>query len=99
MNNVPTGRLCDTAAEKNAKVRRGSKIRAIDQGTLYDVPGKLRRLVREIEKGDLGRVTDVVNAVRIVKDGKVSIRTMYTGTSDMPTLKFMVDRLGKELID
>jgi hypothetical protein len=40
-------------------VRRKAKVRCIDQGTVYDVVGKLRKLTREIERGDYGPVRDL----------------------------------------
>lgn len=92
---VPTGRLCDTAAEKNARLRRGSKLRVIDRGNVYDVSGKLRKLVHEIESGKLGHVTDVIAAVRSV-DKKTEIRTIYLGKSQPEVLHYMACRLEKE---
>lgn len=37
-----------------------TKIRAIDDGTRYDIVGNLRRLTREIERGEHGPVKDMV---------------------------------------
>lgn len=93
---VPTGRLWDTAAEKNARSLRSSKIRPINKGTLYDISGRLRKLVHEIESGKHGEVTDLVASIRCVKDGKTSIRTMFTGTSQPEILHYMASRLEKE---
>lgn len=93
---VPTGRLCDTAAEKNARLRRGSKLRPIDKGNVYDITGKLRRLVHEIESGKHGKVTDVITAIRHVKDGKLGIKTIYYGTSQPEVLHYMACRLEKD---
>ena len=93
---VPTGRLCDTAAEKNARLRRGSKLRPIDKGNVYDVTGKLRRLVHEIESGKHGEVTDVIAAIRRVDHGKVGIHTIYLGTSQPEVLHYMACRLEKD---
>jgi hypothetical protein len=63
MTTIPTGRLCDTEAEKKAKLRRTSKLRAIDRGNVYDITGKLRRLIHQIENGKHGKVTDVIAAI------------------------------------
>jgi len=41
-------------------VRGHRNIRAIDTGTVYDIPGNLRRLTRAIECGQEGRVTNLV---------------------------------------
>lgn len=35
-------------------------LRAIDEGTRYDISGNLRRLARAIERGDHGKVAHVV---------------------------------------
>jgi len=40
-----------------------AKLRAIDQGTIYDVAGKLRCLVRQIERGEI-HPRDVVVVTR-----------------------------------
>lgn len=93
---VPTGRLCDTEAEKNARLRRESKLRVINRGTLYDIPGKLRKLVHEIENGKHGEVTDIVLALRTVREKRTAIETMFTGTSQPEVLHYMACHLEKE---
>jgi hypothetical protein len=98
MNNVPTARLCDTEAEKKARLRRGSKLRPIDRGTYYDVPGKLRRLVHEIESGRHGEVTDVVAALRSIKNNKAGIQTIFLGSSQPEVLHYMASRLERETL-
>jgi hypothetical protein len=96
---VPTARLCDTKAERDAAVRRTSKLRPIDAGTSYDATGKLRRLIHKIEKGEYGHVTNMVCAIRTIENGRAGIRTVYTGKSTMDTLHFMASRLAKEMIE
>jgi hypothetical protein len=96
LTTVPTGRLCDTEAEKKARLRRGSKLRPINKGNVYDVTGKLRRLVHEIESGKLGEVTDVVAAIRCIRDKKTSVQTIFTGTSQPEILHYMACRLERE---
>ena len=93
---VPTGRLCDTAAEKNARLRRGLKLRPIDKGNIYDITGKLRRLVHEIESGKHGDVTDVIAAIRSVKESKCGIQTIFYGKSQPEVLHYMACRLEKD---
>jgi hypothetical protein len=75
-----------------------SGLRAIDRGTTYDVPGNLQKLVHEINNGKKDRVTDVVLALRSVRNGKPVIRTLYTGKSDMATLHFMAQYLVRDTI-
>lgn len=43
----------------NKSLPKKAQLRVIDQGTNYDVPGRLKALARAIERGDYGRVTDV----------------------------------------
>lgn len=93
---VPTANLSETEAEKNKRLRRGSKLRAIDKGTCYDVPGKLRRLVHEIESGKHGDVTDVVVAIRCIKNNKASLNSIFTGKSQPEVLQYMARFLAKE---
>jgi hypothetical protein len=88
--------LCDTEAEKKARLRRGSKLRPINKGSVYDVTGKLRKMVHEIENGKFGEVTDVIAAVRCIKDKKTSVQTMFLGTSQPEILHYMACRLEKE---
>ena len=95
-NVIPTGRLCDTDAEKKARLRRGSKLRAIDSGSVYDVTGKLRRLVHQIESDKLGKVTDVIAAIRRVDGAGTQIKTIFVGTSQPEVLHYMACRLEKE---
>ncbi|MGA9668396.1 MAG: hypothetical protein WBQ94_04265 [Terracidiphilus sp.] len=98
MKTVPTARLCDTEAEKNARLRRGSKLRAIDKGTCYDIPGKLRRVVHEIESGKHGEVTDVILAIRCVrKNSRVALTSIFTGKSQPEILHYMATYLVKEM--
>jgi hypothetical protein len=96
MTTIPTGRLCDTDAGKKAKLRRASKLRAINTGNVYDITGKLRRLIHEIEKGELGKVTDVIAAIRHIEGKKTEIHTIFYGTSQPEVLHFMACRLEKD---
>lgn len=91
---VPNGK--NWPPEKPRGKRGG--LRAIDAGTSYDVPGKMRRMVHKIEDGEFGRVTDVVCAVRCIKDGKITIRTMYTGKNSMGELLQMAEYLKKDMM-
>jgi hypothetical protein len=88
--------LCDTEAEKKARLRRGSKLRPINKGSVYDVTGKLRKLVHEIESGKHGDVTDVIAAIRCVKDKRTDVQTIFLGTSQPEVLHYMASRLEKE---
>ncbi len=95
---VPTGRLCDTPAEKSAKLRRGAKLRPIDKGNVYDISGRLRKLVHEIESGKHGEVTDCVIAIRKVENGRTALRTAYYGKSQPEVLHYMACMLERETL-
>ena len=95
---VPTARLCDTEAEKNARLRRGCKLKPINKGTNYDITGKLRRLIHQIESGQHGKVTDVVLAIRKVKGSQTKIGSMWLGTSQPEVLHYMACQLEKEVL-
>lgn len=79
---------------KRAKPDRVKKsgIRAIDRGTVYDVPGRLIRLARQIEKGEHGEVTDVIITYRAKKGGINRVDHSIHGKSDTETLHFMACR-------
>lgn len=95
---VPTARLCDTEAEKSAKLRRGAKLRPINKGNAYDISGRLRRLIRQIESGKHGEVTDVVLALRSIKESKSQVITAYYGFSQPEVLHYMASKLEKEVM-
>jgi hypothetical protein len=74
-----------------AKVK-SSRLRAIDKGTSYDVPGRMKRLARSIERGEFGEVTDVVCVVRSKNQGEIELRPYFYGKSDTANLHFMLSR-------
>lgn len=57
-NSNPNETRGQTAGKKKAKLR------AIDRGTVYDVPGEMKALARSIDRGEHGEVTDCVVIVR-----------------------------------
>lgn len=52
--------ITDQQRLKGELQKKHAKIRAIDQGTYYDIPGKLRKMAREIERGERGDIRDAV---------------------------------------
>jgi hypothetical protein len=93
----PTNWPDDPRARKLRAKKSG--IRAIDQGTSYDVSGRLRRLIHQIEDGKHGHVTDIVLAIRCITGDGIRIRTIYTGSSEMARLGQMIDYLKKDTIE
>lgn len=64
-----------TAEQKKAKLR------VINQGTRYDVAGKLKHLARQIEHGEMGDVRDCVIAVRTLSNaGGTRVSAYHFGT-------------------
>jgi hypothetical protein len=68
-------------------MKKIAKLRVIDRGTRYDVSGPLRRLVRQIERGEI-KPRDVIvlttQTVRINASPTVTMHHFGTGTeSDM----------------
>jgi hypothetical protein len=74
--------------EKKPAAKPGG-LRAIDQGTGYDVSGRLRRRVREIESGKYGRITDSVLLLRSIKDGEVIFTEFCNGLGTQETYFYM----------
>ena len=80
-----------TASE--AKVKN-SRIRAIDQGTVYDVVGSMRQVVRRIENGKEGRITD---AIVILRGSNGSIGSFHYGTGTRERSHYMVETVKNRL--
>ena len=80
--------------EEKRKSKRGG-IRAIDKGTPYDVPGRLKKWAREIESGKLGRATDFLMVVRVVRDDGVAYEHFSNGISTIETYAYMADLAKK----
>jgi hypothetical protein len=68
-------------------------IRAIDQGTAYDVPGGLKALARAIERGDYGRVTDIGIVVRSFKNRTLHMFPQHIGTGTSSDFMHMAEVL------
>ena len=84
-------------SQEKLKVRlqtKRSSIRAIDQGTLYDIPGKLRKLARAIENGEIGEVRD---AVLILSNTSNQISSYALGKSDRIRAHWMVTTVKNRL--
>jgi hypothetical protein len=72
-----------------------SGIRAIDKGTNYDVPGKLRKLAREIEKGVHDEVRGALVGITSQKDGKMHANYIAVGCCSIYELNTLADFLVK----
>lgn len=72
-----------------ATQQRRAKIRVINQGTSYDVVGRLKALARAIERGDYGRVTDVGIVVKSFKGSETHLDIKHVGTGTPGDLTMM----------
>lgn len=92
MKTVPTGRLCDTEAEKKAKLVSRSKLRAIDKGTPYDAAGRTVKWARELNSGKMGRVTDIVIVARVIAKDGLAYEHFANGIGNGDTYRCMLER-------
>ena len=76
--------------EQKPKAKRG-QIRAINVNTPYDVPGRLKKWARQIERGELGRATDYLLVVRCVKDDGTHFEHFWGGTGTAETYLYMAN--------
>jgi hypothetical protein len=74
-------------------------IRAIDQGTLYDIPGKLRHLARAIENGEVGSVRNGIVLLSTFEEGsfRKSIKMYAVGPDSLEEMHWMVATLKNRL--
>ena len=82
----------DNEVRKRLAVKK-SGIRAIDKGTCYDVPGKLRKLAREIEKGKHGEVRGAIVGVICVKQANLEVQHITVGHCAMAELHMLASFL------
>lgn len=62
--------------------KKHSSLRAINQGTRYDLTGQLRRLARAIERGEEGEVRNILIAFTSENGGdkSASVKAFHYGT-------------------
>ena len=87
----PTGETVVEREKKARKIKR-SGLRVINNGMRYDISGNLRRMAREIERGERGDVRDTVVVLRVEnQDPKsASIDVMHWGTGTVADAHWMV---------
>ena len=82
--------------------RKPSKLRAIDQGTRYDITGNLRRLTRAIERGDYGKVSHVMVGVKAFDlkgpDQRPGYTTLGFGANSTQDMAYTVDMMKKRVV-
>lgn len=64
--------------------KKKRSLRAIDQSTRYDITGKMRKLQREIERGEHGEVRNMVVAFSTKNDNNASasVKMFHWGKGD-----------------
>lgn len=94
----PTGKTPEMVEATRRKIKR-SGIRAVDQGTRYDISGNLRRLARAIDAGEHGVVANVVVGVGTRGlDGSFSVETFGFGMAgSVPDLAYTVARMAHRM--
>jgi len=73
-----------------------AKIRVINQGTAYDVPGRLKALARAIERGEYGRVTDVGIVVKSFRHTETHMVCKHVGTGTKGDLLMMTNHFYRK---
>lgn len=78
-------------------MKKKASIRAIDQGTKYDVSGRLRLLARQIERGEYGVTKNAIVILHSFSgfNGGVRINAYHFGTGDIPTAFYMLEAAKK----
>lgn len=76
-----------------------AKIRAIDQGTVYDKTGRMRKLVRDIESGKHGAVTDIVCCIahRDHNGRGIGVTAFHFGPGGAPTAHWILSTAKNSL--
>ena len=72
------------------KAKRKSKLRAIDQGTYRDLTGSLRRLTRQIDRGEFGKVRDVSVILSTENGGGVEVKGWHFGAGSRADVHWMI---------
>lgn len=86
--------LSDQKSVKQGLVRKRRSIRAIDQGTVYDIPGRLITVARDIHKATPARVTDATVILRR-EDG--SVDSYHLGPGGRELQHWMASAITKKL--
>jgi hypothetical protein len=87
----------NSAAKESPKsLLKKAKLRLIDQGTAYDVPGRLKSLARAIERGEYGRVTDVGIVVKSFRHSDTHMVCKHVGTGTKGDLLMMANHFYRK---
>lgn len=91
---VPNSNPDDTRSVSKKK----TGLRAVDQGTYRDVNGSLRRLAREIERGEYGDVRDISVAFsKVAANGSVEVVGFHFGTGSRADVHWMLSTVKNRL--
>lgn len=94
----------DPSKLRGQKAAKKSRIRAIDQGTRYDITGCMRKTVRQIERGEYGKVKRVL-CILLTDDASegqdpgLAVRLMGWGGGGSAFIdNYMIDRAKDRVI-
>jgi hypothetical protein len=73
-------------------------IRAINQGTRYDITGQLRLLARKIESGEYGRVRHLVVGVAALIGEDNIVTTLAFGPPSVPETAYTIAMMAKRTV-
>ena len=87
-----------TNSEIDKKARRPA-IRAIDQGTRYDISGNLRKFVRRLEQGQLKNVKEVIVLTRMISppDGIRTLEVWSAGETSVESAHWMMESAKRRI--
>lgn len=80
-------------------MKKKTKLRAIDQGTVYDIPGKLINLARQVRSGELQGVSDVMVVAKTHEKDGYHYHVFGFGCGEPAVQHHMLATGAKRLID
>jgi hypothetical protein len=97
---TPQKRFASRALARNRQKREMPKLFSIKQGTLYDVPGSMRKLARNIDGGQYGEVSDALVVLRYKEhpSGRLAVTGFHYGPSSVEIVQSMAYRVGARLM-
>jgi len=90
--------LNQTKSEIDKKTK-SARLRAIDQGTRYDIIGNMRKFVRRLEQGELKNVKEVIVITRMISppEGTRSFDVWSAGNGSVETAHWMMESAKRML--
>jgi hypothetical protein len=86
------------ALAMKSKPTARQKVQSIQQGSYYDIPGRIKRMGRSIESGEYGDVTDALVILRYHDEGRLNVKGFHYGTSNVEVAQSMCSRIFTRLM-